>query len=126
MFSSKFLQVTKSMLPSGSLISHRLKSTYQMKEPVEKCLNHFQGIEDGCVKKGGLGCRSANSSIKCVYRSPERVYEKIKAPNESYREMLLSAKGRVSRPCVNECCCLADFVHTARKFKIAMEDVVRH
>lgn len=126
MFSSKFLQVTKSMLPSGSLITPRFKSTYQMKEPAEKCLNHFKAIEDSCVKKEGLGCRSANSSIKCVHVSPERICEKIKAPKESYREMLLSAKVRVRRPCVNECCCLADFVHKARKFKIEMDDVVRH
>lgn len=97
-----------------------------MKEPIEKCLNHFKGIEDSCVKKEGLGCRSANSSIKCVHISPERICEKIKAPKESYREMLSATSSHIRTPCRSECCCLENFVHKKYESKISMNDVARH
>lgn len=124
MFPSKLLQIT--MSPSKLSCISRSKSSYQLKEPVDKCVSHFEGIRPNCVKKEGLGCRSPNSSIKCIQVSPVRICEKMKAPRESFREMLLAKKRHIRRPCVNECCCLDHFVHRVKVPKISLQDVVRH
>lgn len=119
MFSSKLLHLTK--IPSKFPLAMRHKSNYQLKEQVDKCVTHFHSNKESCAKKVGRGCRSANPSIKCVSVSPERICKKIVAPKESYREMLLAAQRHIRKPCVNECCCLADFMH-----KVSVNDVVRH
>lgn len=121
MFSSKLLRLTK--YPSPLTTTSRFSSNYRMKEPVDKCVSHFQGVKKSCFKKEASGCRMANPSIKCVSISPERICEKIEAPKKCFRDMLLAAKQHIHRECINECCCLANFVHYS---KISLNDVVRH
>lgn len=124
MFSSKLLRLTTN--PSKLSTAYRSKSNYQMKEPVDKCVNHFRGIKKSCAKKEGSGCRSANASIKCVPISPQWICEKIEAPKLCFRDMLLATKQHLYRHCMNECCCLDNFVHKVKYSKIMLNDVVRH
>lgn len=124
MFSSKLLQLSKG--PSNVSYSLRFKSSYQMKDEIEKCASHFQDIAESCRKKEGRGCRTANPSIKCVTVSPPRICKKIMPPKHSFREKLLAENRHLWCPCLNECCCLSHFVHKVKPSKISLNDVVRH
>lgn len=125
MFSSKFLQASKSLMARGifkNATSLRYMSVAN--SDVEQCAGYGTKPLSKCMKKVATGCRDPNASVKCVSLSTEVPCEKIKPPCSSFLEMLQAQDVfKLQKSCPNECCCLQLLSSTKKPVKISFEDL---
>lgn len=124
MFSSKFLQATRTMTSNGVLKNLRFRSTASDND-ADKCVGYSGKPTGKCAKKVAIGCRTPNASIKCVSLSMEVPCEKIRPPFPSFLEMLQAQDVfHLQKSCPNECCCLSHYIPPKKINKISWEDLI--
>lgn len=130
MFSTKFLQASKTLMAQGRTIgasrnSITLRHMSFDKSDVDKCVGYGQKPLSKCVKKVATACRTPNASVKCVSLSIEVPCEKIRPPSPSFLEKLQAQDVfKLQKHCPNECCCLETDI-IKNPLKISFSDI-RH